>query len=443
MFSVSPVSYEHPRRGRPFVSSAEKLKINHSDHYFAFESRVSTIEDSLARMESSMSQRIDALSSRLEKVSDLSIASSRAVAAISVQFEEFKSEFQTKILSVSTVPSNFHQSVECMRDDLLVDVRQMVRSTGNAEILERIEAKQSKLESEQRGIVKLLESELNDMNRDMSNMAHKIEGNLELVATFSEEMRLVAEGTCGDMLSKVEGRLDDRISHIESTSSRQYAMSQDKLALIESKLSDSISTNQDRNELLSTFVNEQIVSLRTHLSQLEKRVGSSDSSFEQFRVDIRSEMSGFKSSLESLVEHTLSPSPGPILSHVNQLNNLLTEMNTSTIPNIYREMETRMSVFEFRAENKTIELMKELCTEMESDISRVIELVHSVYVQAGLPMPNGTLSSWKRFREVMFEKENIGPGFVGRRPILGDAILGHMQNKKSPGRPTSITRYRP
>lgn len=103
MFSVSPVSYEHPRRARPFVSSAEKLKNSHSDHYFAFETRVSAIEDSIARIETSLSQKVETMTCRLDKVSDLSIASSRAVAAISAQFEEYKSEVQTKVASMMSM----------------------------------------------------------------------------------------------------------------------------------------------------------------------------------------------------------------------------------------------------------------------------------------------------------------------------------------------------
>ncbi len=460
MFSVSPVSYEHPRRMRPFVSSAEKLKNSHSDHYFAFESRVSSIEESIARIETSLSQKVETLTSRLDKVSDLSIASSRAVAAISSQFEEFKSEVQAKVGSMVNM-EDVKRAIGATQDNLLADMKKLIDerncdcerySKRQADILDRIEVRHSKLELEQRGVVDRIERDLRDVHRDMSDMTHRIESSFEILASISEEMRLVAENVCDERVEKAEDRIQIKVDSIESSQRDLGTDIRSKISSIENKQFEQASVDKERHEELSAYVNDHMSALRHHVVQLDRKF-SSDASLEHLRSELRTEIASLRSSLETAIQQALSSSSNSpavastnsLVTQVSQLNTLLSEMNTSTIPGIYREMESRMSVFEFRAENKTIELMKELCTEMESDISRIIELIHSVYVQAGLPMPAGTLSSWKRFREIMFDKENIGPGFVGRRPILGEAIMGHLQqNKPTPtGRATSITRYRP
>jgi hypothetical protein len=97
----------------------------------------------------------------------------------------------------------------------------------------------------------------------------------------------------------------------------------------------------------------------------------------------------------------------------------MASFTATTIPTLYREVELKVAHCEHHAQQQCLDLLKEFATEMEFDIDRMVELIHSVFVQARIPMPPGTSSSWKRFREVMFDKETIG-GIRVRRPILGE-----------------------
>jgi hypothetical protein len=97
----------------------------------------------------------------------------------------------------------------------------------------------------------------------------------------------------------------------------------------------------------------------------------------------------------------------------------MASFTSNTIPALYREVELKVAHCEHRSQQQCLDLLKEFATEMEFDIDRMVELIHSVFVQARIPMPPGTSSSWKRFREVMFDKELIG-GMRVRRPILAE-----------------------
>ena len=100
----------------------------------------------------------------------------------------------------------------------------------------------------------------------------------------------------------------------------------------------------------------------------------------------------------------------------------LAVFSNESIPAIYHDVDSHVAQFEFKLRRMVVDLMKELCLDLESDIARTVELVHSVVVQSGIPMPAGTRASWKKFREVIFQKETVG-GVSFMRPILGDAIL--------------------
>lgn len=93
---------------------------------------------------------------------------------------------------------------------------------------------------------------------------------------------------------------------------------------------------------------------------------------------------------------------------------------TITVPALFKEVDTKIAHTEYRSQETLLDLMKEHAVEIDSEIDRMVELIHSVYVHTGVAMPPGTMSSWKRFRHLVFDQENVG-GVRVRRPILGEA----------------------
>ena len=168
-------------------------------------------------------------------------------------------------------------------------------------------------------------------------------------------------------------------------------------------------------------------------ARVNKRIDSLPS-VDEFRETTAREMSQLKHQIESITSTTPSSpeidvtSLEPILTRVDDLSRSLSELTNLTMPQFMKEIDTSLVSTEYKLEQKTVQLLQDLCVEFDSDINRLVELVHSVYVQANLTMPPGTLTSWKKFKEIMFD---INPDGV-RRPILGEAVLNHLGSSGTP-----------
>ena len=451
MQSTSPVSYEHPRRSRPFNSPAEKGSPYRPDQYHFLDSRITRLEEAVARMESSLSKKFENLNSRIDKCSELSVASSRAVAAVSAQLENFKNDQQKGVTSLNTAMKDIRTSTtKLCTDSQSVTMRALEEFTAemlrrievNAESIDQVRHDQENLLYEQSKLLEVVEKELENVNLDISMMGQKLEETRNMSTTvpdntIKEEIGTISEFICKSMLGDLEERMTNRCDGLSNQVQETRFRTGEKLEQLLAIMSDSEKT-------FSKKIDERISSHEKSTTQLvadsEARILArleSLPSIDELRHEMVSEITTLKQQLESV--RTISPpveiDPSmfkPIVDRVEDLNRRLSEMTNLTMPQFTKNIENAIVSSEYKSEQKTVQLLQDLCVEFDSDINRLVELVHSVYVQANLTMPPGTLTSWKKFKEIMFDMGSEG----SRRPILGEAVLNHLATPRIPKKHT-------
>jgi hypothetical protein len=271
---------------------------------------------------------------------------------------------------------------------------------------------------------------------EMEKIAETICSNL--VQSHETEVKnriYMMQKTFGETGSHLEGRLAELSDRITSISTSWLTRIEDIHRQIDSRIEPIVSVSEARVErrIVEIILPPKIESIRQELGTELLRTQN------QIK-DCQSQVSTAANSLlHASTQQTTTP-PGLIESLTNRLdtvNRMMTELSSLSLPSTVREMESRVLASEFSCERKTIELLQEMCVEFEADITRLVELIHSVYVQAGLSMPPGTLTSWRKFKEVMFDRQTVG----GRKPILGDAIINHISSRSPPGRPSSRSTF--
>ena len=451
MHSTSPVSYEHPRRTRAVYSPADKGSPYRPDQYHFLDSRITRLEEAVSRMESSLSKKFDSMNSRIDKCSELSVASSRAVAAVSAQLENFKNEQQKGSNTLNTAMKEIRTTTtKLCSDSQSATMRAMEELTtelsrrieSNAECIDQIRHDQENLVYEQSKLLEVVEKELENVNLDISMMGQRLEETRNLSTSvqpdhaFKEEIGTISEFICKSMLGDLEERLTNRCNGLHHQLQDTQWKTKEKLDHIQRLVADTESE-------FSKKIENKISTTCERISQVETRITDLP-----LLDALKRDMEGIKHQLEKLSSsQSSSSSPNlcidpatmeSIVARIDEINACMSELTAVTLPRFVKEMDASLVSAEYKTEQRTVQLLEEMCVEFDTDINRLVELVHSVYVQANLAMPPGTLTSWKKFKEIMFDSSPRG----GRKPILGEAVLNHLATprsgsvKKPPGRLT-------
>ena len=231
----------------------------------------------------------------------------------------------------------------------------------------------------------------------------------------------------GDLEERLSNRCDGLSSQFQDTRFRTSErldhvsrLIEDTTAKFSKQIADQVSASDSRTSQL--------------VSEAEARIASKT---EQLRQDISDQISVLRNQMEQIPKLPSQSvelgSLDPIRARIDEVNRAMSELTNSTLPEFVKEIDSSLISAEYKTEEKKVRLLQDLCVDFDSDINRLVELVHSVYVQANLTMPPGTLTSWRKFKEVMFDDNG------GRKPILGEAVLNHLaqpriKNHASPGR---------
>lgn len=414
MEAVAPFSYDHPRRVRPFATSSEKARRPLGQNGADFpDVNYRELQQSLSRIESNLNEKISTLFNRIEKCSDLSVASSRAVAAISAQFEGFKLESTSQIEALSKATEDIRSSTSrlCSEsqnltmtalEDCCGKLMDQVKSTGDQ--LSQVRASQEKLDTEMRLVCVDIQTELKDVRMDIEGIAKQV---LERPPVFDDpdihaDMRLIAEESVNSGLDELNRRFNKEMDAID-TEWKEYRTS----------IEGSLQGMDKKITLISQTSGKRYDELR---QLFDERTSKSTDDLEEQLEKLKREIATLAVKRESDHDATLSA----LSLDIHQVQSTMDTFATITVPALFKEVDTKIAHTEYRSQETLLDLMKEHAVEIDSEIDRMVELIHSVYVHTGVAMPPGTMSSWKRFRHLVFDQENVG-GVRVRRPILGEA----------------------
>ena len=199
MASSTPYSDEHPRRARPLLLSSENRKPRAYDES---DTRNAVLDDAITRLETNLNDKMNTLFNRVEKCSDLSVASSRAVAALSSQFEDLKSDTDKQLSAISVSVSEMRGSMSrlCSESQNLTMTaleeccNELVKQIkGNTENIARMGESINKAEAESKARSSQIGKEFEEIRSEFSTVGKQIDDNRALICGISEEMHLVAE----------------------------------------------------------------------------------------------------------------------------------------------------------------------------------------------------------------------------------------------------------
>ena len=360
MANAAPFSYEHPRRCRPFQSPVQNAnRLPNKENAFSDSPKTSYIEQSILRLERSLDEKFASLMSRVEKCSDLSIASSRAVAVLSQQLDELRCEQDERFADMSKSISDLrvsttrlcsesqHLTMTAIEDCCGELMKKM--QTGTA-CLEKLQSEVSSVQQQCGDGLDALVDDLRIQKVSMDLMLKEVNGR------FDHQAEIVYD--------EIENRVKALAADVEEANKKQEAY-----------------TEENFLHLLTT-VDERISRLR-----VGETLEFQQSAMDKISIDFA------------------------------QIKAALNTFSIESIPAIYHDVDTHVAQFEYKLRQMVCDLMKDLCLEVDTDISRTIELIHSVFVQSGIPMPPGTRTSWRKFRKIIFQKETVG-NQTFMRPIL-------------------------
>ena len=428
MAAAAAYSYDHPRRVRGFLASTEKRQPSINDENECPSSTVRRLEESISRLEYNTNEKFTALLSRIDKCSELSVASSRAVAALSSQFDDLKADTERKL---------------CLMNDALTDIRTTVSRVCSesqnltmtaledccSELVKQIKANtdsirknidsSSKFESELKEMARRTAEEVSLLKAEVGSVSDRVNAVSDRAEGLTDEMQLVAEESVNACLLDINGKVAQDLETFDLDWKDYRESVEQKLQILERKLSGVDQAGDKRNDDLRRILDERV---KLASSLITKEIESSISEVHLPGVLARTRKEveiGLSDIRKTLVVPPQIPDSvfKKISSEVEQAKLIMDSFSCSTVPSMYRDMEMRIAQCEHHTQQKSLELLKEFATEFEFDIDRMVELVHSVYVQGNMPMPAGTGTSWRRFKEIMFDKENFG-GVRVRRPIL-------------------------
>lgn len=426
MATAGMYSYEHPRRIRPLHLSSENRKPRAHDENGVLESKSLLFEESIARLEANLSEKINTLFNRVEKCSDLSVASSRAVSALSAQFENFKCETESRLQSVTGSITDLRDSVNrvCSESQNLTmtaleeccnELVKQIRT--NSENITRMGETVSNAENEARSRALKLEKELEELKSELSSVGKCVDENREWATTIGEEMRLVTEEAVNAGLEDLNHKFTKDLETFDMDWKDYRDNLDQRFVSIDMKVNQTEKTWSTRYEELKALFDERMK------SEIDVRVKDTliPSAVNKVRRDMESELEDIRRLVHAIPRASELPETAirNISHEISQVQSAMATFTSSTIPALYKEVDIKVASSENESQQRFLHLLKEFAIELEFDIDRMIELIHSVFVQAHIPLPPGTSSSWQRFRDVVFEREQIS-GIRVRRPILGE-----------------------
>ena len=426
MATAGMYSYEHPRRIRPLHLSSENRKPRAHDENGVLESKSLLFEESIARLEANLSEKINTLFNRVEKCSDLSVASSRAVSALSAQFENFKSETESRLQSVTGSITDLRDSMNrvCAEsqnltmtalEDCCNELVKQIRT--NSDNITRMGESISNAENETRSRALKLEKELEDLKSDLSSVGKCVEENREWATTIGEEMRLVTEEAVNAGLEDLNHKFTKDLETFDMDWKDYRDNLDQRFVSIDMKVNQTEKTWSTRYEELKALFDERMK------SEIDVRVKDTliPSAVNKVRREMESELEDIRRVVHAIPRASELPETAirNISHEISQVQSAMATFTSSTIPALYKEVDIKVASSEHESQQRFLHLLKEFAIELEFDIDRMIELIHSVFVQAHIPLPPGTSASWQRFRDVVFEREQIS-GIRVRRPILGE-----------------------
>ena len=438
MTTVAPVSYEHPRRPRPFLLSENRNgRVNEG---CGGDSRSAYFEESLSRLETNLTEKMNSLFTRMEKCSDLSVASSRAVAALSAQFEDHKAETEQRLSVLTSSMNELRGSM-----NRLCSESQNLTMTALEECCNEL-VKQIKTNSE--GIVKMgeslakvqedtrvtsarMETDVEQIRDDFTGISRKFEEARKASTGISEEMRIVAEEAVNTGLEDLNRKFTKDLETFDLDWKDYRENLDQRFNSADKKVSTIEKTLSSRYDDLKSMFDDRM------RSEIDVRVKETliPNAVNKVRRDMDSELEEIRRILHAFPKAPEIPESAirNITHEISQMQSALSSFTSATVPTLYREIELKIAGCEHTSQQRCLDLLKEFATEVEFDIDRMIELIHSVFVQAHLPMPTGTSTSWHRFKEVMFDRENIG-GVRVRRPILSEQRPSSRLSSRRTGR---------
>ena len=446
MATTTPYSYEHPRRTRPFLLSTENRKGRANDENAALDTRALIVDESLSRLEANLAEKINVLFNRVEKCSDLSVASSRAVAALSAQFEDFKTECDKRLSTIVNSVTEVRESTNklCSESQNLTMTaleeccNELVKQIkGNTENVVRMGENISKIATESENRACRLQKEFDEIRSEFSVVAKRLDDTRALASGFSEEMRLVAEEAVNFGLEDINQKFTKDLETFDLDWKDYRDNLDQRLHMYEKKVSQVDKTWSSRYDDLKNLFEERIK------SEIDVRVKETliPTAVNKVRRETESEIEEVRKLIQALPRNSEFPESAirNISVEISQVQATMTAFTNTTVPSLHREVDLKMAHSSHESQQRCLHLLKEFAIELEFDIDRMIELIHSVFVQAHLPLPPGTSGSWQRFREIMFDKENIG-GVRVRRPILGDVDRRTPQSSSRLGSRARTTR---
>jgi hypothetical protein len=430
MTSTVAYSYEHPRRNRPFLMGSENRNPRSQEADVSFEVKApgSEFRDALARLEANMSDKMNALFNRVEKCSDLSVASSRAVAALSAQFEDFKAESEQKVAALTTSLSEMRDSMNrvCSESQNLTMTaleeccNELVKQIKtHSENVNRMGDSISKVETDARTRASRLENDFASLKGEFVELDSRVQEQRKYTASVAEEMRIVAEEAVNAGLEDINRKFTKDLETFDGDWKEYRDSLHERLGSFEKRIANTEKVWTSRYDDLKTLFDERMK------AEIDVRV--KDTLIPNAINKVRRETENDIEEIRRLIHAIPKPSDFPetavrnISNEIAQVQSTMTAFTNTSIPGLYREVDLKLAQSEHDVQQRLLVLLREFATEIEFDIDRMIELIHSVYVQGQLPLPPGTSSSWQRFRDVMFDRETVG-GTRSRRPILGDAI---------------------
>jgi predicted nucleic acid-binding Zn-ribbon protein len=426
MATAGMYSYEHPRRIRPLLLSSENRKPRAHDENGALESKALMYDDAIARLEENLSEKINTLFNRVEKCSDLAVASSRAVSALSTQFEDFKADSEQRMQAVTVSVAELRESMNrvCSESQNLTMTaleeccNELVKQIkSNSENINRMGETISKVENDTRSRVGKFEKEFEDLKSDFATVSKRVDENRSWTAGLGEEMRLLAEEAVNSGLEDLTHKFTKDLETFDLDWKDYRENLDQRLVTFDHKINHTERAWSSRYDELKALFEERMK------SEIDVRVKDTliPSAVNKVRREMESELEDIRRVVHAIPRASEFPEQAirNISNEITQVQAAMASFTSATVPSLYKEIDIKIASSEHEAQQRFLHLLKEFAIELEFDIDRMIELIHSVFVQARIPLPPGTSSSWERFRDVVFEREQIS-GIRVRRPILGE-----------------------
>lgn len=427
MATVTPYSYEHPRRTRPFlISNDNKRNLHASEDFAVYGSRFSHVEESIERLETNLNEKMNTLFSRMDKCSDLAVASSRAIAALSNQFEDLRLEVERKLSTSTSAADEVRSSMNklCSESQNLTMTaledccNQLVKQIkNNSDNVIKCNESIMAIHASTASALHSTESELKTIKASVTELSSEVVTTRQFTQALEEDMRVVAEECVNAGLEELNAKFTRDLESFDFDWKGYRENIDHRFHQFDKRLGNMDQQTSGRHEELKKMFDERMRSeIDAHVKEtlIPQALAKSKREFTAEVDDLRNLVHALPK-VPELPEASLRN----ISADVCNVQSIMASFTATTIPTLYREVELKVAHCEHHAQQQCLDLLKEFATEMEFDIDRMVELIHSVFVQARIPMPPGTSSSWKRFREVMFDKETIG-GIRVRRPILGE-----------------------